>query len=100
MIYGSWLKAGAVTILALLILAAGLWRTQRSHTATESAALKALAVLPFQNLSGDPSQEYLADGITDAIIGRLSGIHGLRVISRTSIMGFKNSHQSVPEIAK
>jgi len=98
-IYGWWLKAGAATILVLLILSAGLWRMQR-RSPNESTELKALAVLPFQNLSGDPKQEYLADGITDAIIDRLSGIHGLRVISRTSMMRFKNSHQSVPEIAK
>ena len=98
--YGSWLKAGAAAILALLILAAGWWRMQRRDTAGENTGLKSLAVLPFENLSGDPNQEYLVDGITDAIIERLSGIHGLRVISRTSIMGFKNSHQSVPEIAR
>jgi TolB-like protein len=57
-------------------------------------------VLPLKNLSGDPTQEYLADGMTEALIGRLSGIHNLRVISRTSVMRFKDTHLSVPEIAK
>ena len=57
-------------------------------------------MLPLENLSGDPSQEYLADGITEELIGRLANIRGLRVISRTSVMHFKNTTLSVPEIAK
>jgi TolB-like protein len=57
-------------------------------------------VLPLKNLSGDPTQEYLADGMTESLIGRLSLIRGLRVISRTSVMGFKDTHLSLPEIAK
>ncbi len=59
-----------------------------------------LAVLPLKNLSGDPTQEYLADGMTDALIARLSTMHGLRVISSTSVMQFKNPRMSVPEIAR
>jgi TolB-like protein/Tfp pilus assembly protein PilF len=59
-----------------------------------------LAVLPLKNLSGDPTQEYFSDGMTEAIIGRLSMIRGLRVISRTSVMRYKDTHTSVPEIAK
>jgi TolB-like protein/Tfp pilus assembly protein PilF len=54
----------------------------------------------MKNLSGDPAQEYLADGMTEEIIGRLAGIHGLRVISRTSVMHFKESPPSLPEIAR
>jgi TolB-like protein/Flp pilus assembly protein TadD len=54
----------------------------------------------MQNLSGDPTQEYLADGMTEEIIARLSAIHDLRVISRTSVMRFKETQLSVPEIAK
>jgi TolB-like protein/DNA-binding winged helix-turn-helix (wHTH) protein/Tfp pilus assembly protein PilF len=63
-------------------------------------AIKSLAVLPLKNLSGDATQEYLADGMTEALIGRLSRIHDLRVISHTSVMSFKDTHVSVPEIAK
>ena len=62
--------------------------------------ITSLAVLPLKNLSGDPAQEYLADGMTEALIGRLSMIHDLRVISRTSVMRFKDTQLSVPEIAK
>ena len=57
-------------------------------------------MLPLKNLSGDPTQEYLSDGMTEALIGRLAGMHDLRVISRTSVMRFKNPQLSVPEIAK
>jgi len=59
-----------------------------------------LAVLPLKNLSGDPTEEYLADGMTESLIGRLSSIHDLRVISRTSVMRFKDKQLSVPEIAR
>ena len=59
-----------------------------------------LAVLPLKNLSGDPGQEYLADGITEELIGRLSRLHDVRVISRTSVTRFKNTQFSAPEISK
>jgi TolB-like protein len=62
-------------------------------------AIKSLAVLPLKNLSGDPTQEYFADGMTEAIIGRLSSIRELRVISRTSAMRFSDTKMTVPEIA-
>ena len=61
--------------------------------------IHSLAVLPLKNLSGDPNQEYLADGMTEALVGRLANIHNLRVISRTSVMQFKDTHLSVPQIA-
>jgi TolB-like protein len=51
-------------------------------------------------LSGNPDQDYLADGMTEALIGRLSTVQGLRVISRTSSMQFKDTRSSVPEIAR
>jgi len=54
----------------------------------------------LKNLSGDPTQEYLADGMTEALIGRLSMIRGLRVISRTSVMSLKDSKLSARDIAK
>jgi TolB-like protein/DNA-binding winged helix-turn-helix (wHTH) protein/Tfp pilus assembly protein PilF len=60
---------------------------------------RSLAVLPLQNLSGDSNQEYFADGMTDELITDLAQIHSLRVISRTSVMQFKGTHKSLPEIA-
>jgi TolB-like protein/DNA-binding winged helix-turn-helix (wHTH) protein/Tfp pilus assembly protein PilF len=62
--------------------------------------IRALAVLPLQNLSGDDSQEYLADGMTDALTTNLANISSLRVISVTSAMHYKGSHQALPEIAR
>ena len=62
--------------------------------------IKSLAVLPLKNLSGDATQEYLVDGITESLIGQLSGIHELRVISRTSVMRFKDTQLLTPQIAK
>ncbi len=61
--------------------------------------IKSLAVLPLENLSGDPSQEYFVDGMTDALIGDLAKIEGLRVISRTSAMHYKGTGKSLREIA-
>ncbi|MHC4569093.1 MAG: protein kinase domain-containing protein, partial [Planctomycetota bacterium] len=60
---------------------------------------KAIAVLPFENLSSSQEQEYFADGMTDALIAELGKIEALRVISRTSSMHFKGTDKKVPEIA-
>jgi len=60
---------------------------------------KSIAVLPFRNLAQDPSQEYFADGITENILIELSSVPELRVISRTSIMRYKNTTKTAPEIA-
>jgi TolB-like protein/Tfp pilus assembly protein PilF len=93
-----WFILGGVAVVALLAGTNVLIRG-RSRQATP-AKIKSLAVLPLKNLSGDPGQEYLADGMTEALIGRLSRIHDLRVISRTSVMRFKDTKLSVPEIAR
>ena len=62
--------------------------------------VESLAVLPLQNLSGDPEQEYFADGMTDALIADLAQIDTLRVISRTSAMRYKGAEKPLPEIAR
>jgi len=93
-----WLVVCGAAMLALLVVAYFTTRT-RLRGATGSK-IKSLAVLPLKNLSGDPAQEYFADGMTEEIIGRLSMIRGLRVISRTSAMHFKDTHAPLPEIAK
>jgi serine/threonine-protein kinase len=71
--------------------------------ATESGSggnIRSLVVLPFENRSGDPSQEFFADGMTDALIADLAQIGALRVISRTSAMRFKGTHLPLSEIAR
>jgi TolB-like protein/DNA-binding winged helix-turn-helix (wHTH) protein/Flp pilus assembly protein TadD len=65
-----------------------------------SSAIHSLAVLPLENLSGDASQNYFADGMTDALIIRLAKISALRVISRTSTMTYKNVRKPLNEIAR
>lgn len=93
-----WLALAATVCLCLLATAWIVFRHRAS--ATVEPKIRSLAVLPLRNLSGDPAQEYLADGITEALIGRLAGIHDLRVISHTSVMRFKNPQLSIPEIAR
>ncbi len=90
----------AVLVVVLGVLAAVYFLSRdRSGNGTQPK-ITSLAVLPLKNLTGDPTQEYFVDGMTDALIARLSGIHDLRVISRTSVMRFKDPQLSVPEIAK
>jgi TolB-like protein len=93
-------------VLAALVLAlgAGLIWIVRERTpiqpASANGGIRSLAVLPLQNFSGNPEQDYLSDGMTEALIARLSAIHALRVISRTSAMQFKGTRKSVPAIGK
>src|SRR5258707_1075119 len=67
------------------------------HTAPR---IRSLAVLPLENISGDASQDYFADGMTDELITHLAQISSLRVISRTSAMSYKNVRKPLPEIAR
>jgi TolB-like protein/Tfp pilus assembly protein PilF len=62
--------------------------------------VRSLAVLPLENLSGDPEQEYFADGLTEALITSLAKISALRVISRRTPMHYKGVHRPLPEIAR
>jgi serine/threonine protein kinase/tetratricopeptide (TPR) repeat protein len=62
--------------------------------------IESLAVLPLENFSGDPDQEYFADGMTEALIGELAQISSLKVISRTSVMRFKATRKPLPEVAR
>jgi TolB-like protein/DNA-binding winged helix-turn-helix (wHTH) protein len=95
----KWLFVGAVSLLVLVAVTAYIL-TRSSSADAKGPKITSLAVLPLKNLSGDPTQEYFADRMTEAVIGRLSMIRGVRVISRTSVMQFKDTKLSVPEIAK
>ena len=64
------------------------------------SAIASLAVLPLANLSGDPNEEYFADGMTDELTTMLAKDSTLRIVSRTSAMQFKDAHRSLPEIAR
>ena len=66
----------------------------------QSRTIRSVAVLPLENLSGDASQDYFADGMTDQLIATLGQISALRVISRTSVMGYKGARKPLPQIAR
>src|SRR5438128_7520114 len=83
-------------VLGLPILAVWLFRS-RGRAPT---GIRSLAVLPLDNLSGDASQNYFADGMTDELITDLAQISALRVISRTSVMVYKGARKPLPEIAR
>src|ERR1700731_3930810 len=89
--------AALALLLAVLILTRPAWKRFRRAGAD---SIQSLAVLPLQNLSADPSQEYFADGMTEALITDLAKIPGLKVISRTSIMQYKGSQKRLPQIAR
>src|SRR4029077_19183531 len=90
----AWMVFG----LALVLAASLSWILySRSHS---SPKIRSLAVLPLESLSGDASQDYFADGMTDALIADLSQISALRVISRTSVMTYKRVRRPLPEIAR
>jgi TolB-like protein/DNA-binding winged helix-turn-helix (wHTH) protein/Tfp pilus assembly protein PilF len=87
--------AGCGLALASVILVGWLLQSRGA-----SPTIRSLAVLPLENLSGDPSQEYFADGMTDQLIATLGQISALRVISRTSVMGYKGARKPLPQIAR
>ena len=91
------ISTGIAVAIVILGVGLALWR---SRPGGSEAVIHSLAVLPLENLSGDPSQEYFADGMTEALITELAQFSPLRVISRTSAMHYKGSHQPLPEIAK
>jgi serine/threonine-protein kinase len=101
---GNWKRRTIAASLTILALGLGLlaWRlTVRSpRPSAGPARIESVAVLPLENLSGDPEQEYFADGMTDALITDLAKIHALRVISRTSVMLYKGKHEPAPQIAR
>jgi TolB-like protein/DNA-binding winged helix-turn-helix (wHTH) protein/Flp pilus assembly protein TadD len=87
---------------AIVLLTIGILLKPQSHLFGFAPArhIHSVAVLPLQNLSGDPSQEYLADGLTEALVTDLAQVRSLRVISRTSIMTYKGTKKKLPEIAR
>ncbi|PYX33772.1 MAG: hypothetical protein DMG80_04835 [Acidobacteria bacterium] len=75
-------------------------RTHGNRISHPNPRIDSLAVLPLDNHSGDPSQEYFSDGMTEELISAISKISSLRVISRTSTMRYKGTRKSLPAIAK
>jgi TolB-like protein/DNA-binding winged helix-turn-helix (wHTH) protein len=95
-----WLAASLVLVAAGALGALALNERGADAIARDLPPIRSLAVLPLANLSGDPEQEYYADGMTETLIAELSKLPGVRVISRTSVMQFKGTKTPLPEIAK
>ena len=89
----------AVLAAALFAANVGGLRDSVFHRAS-APGIHSLAVLPLENLSGDPQQQYFADGMTEELTTELSQVSSLRIVSRTSAMRYKGMQKSVPEIAR
>ncbi len=89
----------AAVIVLLFVFNIGRWR-QRLPGGAGGRRIESLAVLPLDNFSGDPAQEFFADGMTEALIAELGEIGSLRVISRTSVMQYKGAKKPLPQIAR
>jgi TolB-like protein/tRNA A-37 threonylcarbamoyl transferase component Bud32/Tfp pilus assembly protein PilF len=89
--------AAAFSFVLIVGIGVGVWKWPH---AAGTGPIRSLAVLPLENLTGDPGQEYFADGMTDALITNLTKVGSLRVISRASAMHYKGMHKALPEIAR
>ena len=106
-----WRRRALAATIAAVLLGVVLYAARRSgsfqsasrapRTASEPGAIQSIAVLPLDNYSGDPGQDYFAEGMTDELTSDLANISQLRVISRGSVMQFKGAHRPpTPEIAR
>ncbi len=89
-------------IVATVVIGAILLPTllRRSDPIAVSRTIRSIAVLPLDNLSGDPAQDYFADGMTDELIATLGGLGSVNVISRTSVQRYKGSTERVSDICR
>lgn len=94
-----WPVAAAV-VLGSIAVGTALVTSRRNAVVTTDQPIRSIAVLPLENLSGNPDQEYFADGVTESLINNLAQIRGLKVISRTSVMSYKGARKALPEIAR
>ena len=91
---------GALVLLAVVLAYDVGGLRQRLSWGATTSRIESIAVLPLTNLTGDPLQEYFTDGMTEELISALANVSALRVTSRTSVMRYKNSSKSLPDIAK
>ncbi len=96
--WAAW-GAAALALSLLFGFAVNVWKGRFSSSA-HAMRIEAIAVLPLENLTGDSSQEYFADGMTDALITNLAQVSSLRVISRASTMRYKGAHDPLADVAR
>ena len=92
----------SAVIALILIVASSIWLWLRRHGAAERSGKIMLAVLPFENFTGDAGQDYFSDGLTEEMISQLGNLDPahLGVIARTSVMRYKHSQESIPQIGQ
>jgi TolB-like protein/DNA-binding winged helix-turn-helix (wHTH) protein/Flp pilus assembly protein TadD len=91
---------GGLAIIALVVLVEGPGWKQKRLGESVLTSVRSVAVLPMQNLSNDPEQEYFVDGMTDELITDLAQLHDLKVVSKTSIMQYKGTRKPLPQIGR
>lgn len=96
--WAIWLNAALALLAALVLARSRDW--VHWPTGTAGPSIHSIAVLPLENISGDPSQEYFADGMTDELITDLGKMGELRVVSRTSVMQYKGVHKPLRQIGR
>jgi TolB-like protein/DNA-binding winged helix-turn-helix (wHTH) protein/Flp pilus assembly protein TadD len=97
----SWRTAALVMTVALLTLFVwGSWQVHKRRSMASLPRISSIAVLPLENLSGDSTQDYFSDGMTDELITDLAKLPSVRVISRTSTTQYKGTRKTVPQIAR
>lgn len=94
----KWKKSGLYAAVLILLISI-VWIGLQLNTANNKE-IKSIAVLPLENLSGDPEQEYFVSGMTDALITNLARISALKVISKTSVMHYTGIDKTLPELAQ
>lgn len=94
----KWVIGAGLATLAVVTIVYGLYRGRVASA--PGPQIRSLVVLPLENLSDDPAQEFFAAGMTEELIGSLAQIRALRVVSRTSSMSLKGSSKSIPLIAR
>jgi len=97
---GMAVATGLGVVAAILVVLGVVWWRELRRGKGGPGQIQSLAVLPLQNLSGDPQKDYFADGMTDELITRLAQISALRVTSRTSVMRYKDVKEPLPKIAR
>jgi eukaryotic-like serine/threonine-protein kinase len=97
-----WRAAALAAVAAVVLISAFLWWQFGRNRGSQSGSptIHSLAVLPLENLSGDPNQEYFSDGMTEELITDLSQIKGVKVISRKSVMRYKKGDKTLSQIAQ
>lgn len=95
----SW-RFVTVTLVFLMAVGAVVKTAQTRRIAESASPIRSIAILPLENLSGDPNQEYFADGMTEELTTALAKDSNLQIVSRTSVMQYKKVHKPLPEIAR